>query len=70
MKTTDRNNLFRILNLVEFTGEMLFSKAEDRKLTTLTNEGILEKVAPGFYHRPELVRGFLRDYPFLLYPTA
>lgn len=57
-----------------------FSKALDRDLATLTNKGVLEKVAPGLYYKPatskfgtlppsdaELVKEFLRGDPFLLY---
>lgn len=57
-----------------------FSKAIDRDLITLINEGLLEKVAAGLYYKPatsrfgalppndeELAKAFLRDDLFLLY---
>ncbi len=62
--------------------EMLvpFSKAIDRDLMKLTQQGILEKVGSGLYYKPatsrfgnlpprdeELIKHFLRDNVFLLY---
>ncbi|MDP1574096.1 MAG: DUF6088 family protein [Coxiellaceae bacterium] len=56
-----------------------YSKAVDRDLQTLLQQGVLEKVAPGLYHAPKmsrfgslppeesaLVKAFLRDNHFLL----
>lgn len=61
-------------------GLLAFSTAVDRDLAKLVKQQMLEKVAPGLYHKPvqsrfgtlppgdeELVRNFLRGDPFLLY---
>jgi len=59
---------------------LLYSKAIDRDLTTLTKQGFLQKVSPGVYYVPRksrfgvlspdstlLVTAFLKDNQFLLF---
>lgn len=74
-------NLMKHLELGKvYRREMLmpYTKAVDRDLKSLSNRGVLKKVAPGLYYYPktsrfgelppndyELINSFLKDDPFL-----